>query len=116
MSVCQACKDTTNLKCVTCGKSVTATPSVDASELAKEIDRAIKHAAYADGTVIVDTGFLERCLSALPSNESVSKKEAQLLVSALQEFHTLSDIGGDIEDHEVGEIYTRLLKTALERS
>jgi hypothetical protein len=34
----------------------------------------------------------------------VSKKEAQLLVGALQEFHVLSDLGGDIEDHEVGEI------------
>jgi hypothetical protein len=46
-----------------------------------------------------------------PNSDNI--KEAQLLVGALQEFHVLSDLGGDIEDHEVGEIYTRLQRQAL---
>jgi hypothetical protein len=83
--------------------------SSDASELVKEILAETEHwdvmpECREKGDLELVIGLLKRCLPLLPSNERVSKKEAQLLVGALQEFHVLSDLGGDIEDHEVGEI------------
>jgi len=105
--------------CLVCANKLfdTATSS-DASELVKEILAETEHwdvmpECREKGDLELVIGLLKRCLPLLPSNERVSKKEAQLLVGALQEFHVLSDLGGDIEDHEVGEIYTRLQRQAL---
>jgi hypothetical protein len=104
---CHAC-DHYYGRAESCEFKPTATSS-DASELVKEILAETEHwdvmpECREKGDLELVIGLLKRCLPLLPSNERVSKKEAQLLVGALQEFHVLSDLGGDIEDHEVAEI------------
>ena len=50
------------------------TPSGNASEpIQDEIHRAINHAAHANGAIVVDVDFLERCLAALPANNGEEK-------------------------------------------
>lgn len=97
---CPACKDTSNLKCVTCGRSISA-PSGNASELAKEIQEMLESEKAIS---LVDKDFLKDCLAAIPSTESVSisRECAEFFVEALAMF----------DQHQ----YILELKAALEKN
>ena len=84
-------------RCIEAALNAPASSAETRGSIQDELYRAIKHTAYANGTVIVDVGFLERCLSALPPVNSV-------VVSRECAERSLTRASYDMEPHYDDEI------------